>query len=169
MKKWLWCLVAVPVALVLVSPALAREGRMREGFDFWKSKRIVEKLDLSDEQIGELEEVDYENRKAAIEVKARLESARLELEHLLAGDTVPEAETSVLVDRIADARRDQVKLRLERRIKVRGILTSEQWEKLEKSRRRMARKMKGRRSGEEGFRWGGGREHGKHGSSGEED
>ena len=169
MKKWLWCLVAVPVALVLVSPAPAREGRMRKGFKFWKSEKVVKKLDLSDEQIAELSEIDYQNQKAKIEINARLESAQLELEHLLSGDTVSEAETSALVDRIADARRDQVKLGLERQIKVRSILSAEQWKKLEDLKKNFARKMKGKRSGREGSRWVGGREHGKHSSSDEED
>lgn len=167
MKKWIWSLVVVAVALSLISPALAREGGMRrkgrmgKGCDFWKSEKMVEKLGLTEAQVAELSETDYQNRKAKIEVDARLEAARLELEHLLAGDTVSQAETSALVDKIADARRDQTKLKLEKMIKVRSVLSAEQWKKLEECKKKFTRKMKGKRSGKEDYHKGEGRGPGK--------
>lgn len=166
MKKWLWNSVLVFMALSLISPALAREGE--RGSAFWKSEKMVEKLGLTDTQISGLDEVEYQYRKNNIEVKARLDSARLELEHALSGETVSQSEAAGLVDKVADARREQVKLKLEKRIKVRSILSPEQWGKLEKSRSRLARKMKEKRFGKPGHHSGEGRGQERPAPSGEE-
>lgn len=149
-KSWLG-IVVVLVGLGIVTQAAAQRGPRR--FAFLKSEEMVEKLSLTDEQVTRLEAVDYKFRKASIDVNARLKSAQLSLDHFLSGENVNKQKLEGLVDEIAQARGEQTKLSLEKKIAIRGVLSLEQWQKVEQGRARLTRRMRNqRRDGDRGRR-----------------
>lgn len=162
MKKLFWCLIGVPVLIGLVSPAIAQPGGSRRGggmrggghhgFTFWRVEKIVEKLAITPDQIRQLEDIEYKFQMESIDLEARRNKARLEMDHLLSQDTYSDRKITGLVDEIAAGSSEKIKLGLNKQIAIRGILTPEQWSQLEQRRESRSRKMRmtGKRRGGEG-------------------
>ncbi len=147
-KLWLGAVV-VMIGLGIATLAVAQPGPRH--FAFWKSEKMVEKLSLTEEQVTQLEGIDYKFQKASIDVNARLKSAQLSLDHFLSGEKIKKQKLGVLVEEIAQARGEQTKLLLEKKIAIRGVLSLEQWQKVEGGRARMRNRMRNRgRDGDQG-------------------
>ncbi len=96
--------------------------------------KISDRLALSAEQKAAIEKLYFDNKSAGIDLKARSEKARLELERLMHADAVDEKAALKAFDAAADAevevRRNDLKLMLG----IRKTLTADQWKQLDAMR-----------------------------------
>jgi len=143
-KLWIGAVVVL-VGVGIASLAAAQPGPRHVAF--WKSEKMVEKLSLTDEQVTKLDNIDYKFQKSSIELNAGLKSAQLSLEHFLSGEKIKKQQLEGLVDEIAQARGEQTKLMLQKKIAIRKVLSLEQWKKIETGRAHMRRRMGNRRQG----------------------
>ena len=149
MKKFGSCLAVLALILAFAVATRAQPGRMGRGgkdFSFWNSSRIVEELELTEEQIDRLEEIEYRFRKDSIDPRSRAEEARIEFDYLLSRNSTSPDQLQDLVEILSKATARLEELGLKKRISIREVLTDEQWEELVSARRRIGRKMR------EGFR-----------------
>jgi Spy/CpxP family protein refolding chaperone len=90
-----------------------------------------DKLDLTDAQVKQMQEIRYDFAKTGIGLRADLTEARLALQHELAQPNVDKKEIDKLVDQVAQAQKMLLKHRIDRRLAMRDVLTPEQQEKLQ--------------------------------------
>jgi Spy/CpxP family protein refolding chaperone len=110
-----------------------------------------DKLDLTDAQVKQMQEIRYDFAKTGIGLRADLKETRLALQHELAQPNVDKKEIDKLVDQVAQAQKMLLKHRIDRRLAMKDVLTPEQQEKLqqmhggmmmgERMGRRMGKKM----------------------------
>jgi Spy/CpxP family protein refolding chaperone len=115
-------LLALSLAPVLAPEALAGEGKMG---------RIADEVGLDDKQRAAVEDILYKSNLSKVEAKARLQKAKLELQHSLTAATLDEKAVKTSTDAAAAAAGDLVRIRVERIVAIRKQLSAEQWDKLE--------------------------------------
>lgn len=152
MKKFYWSLLLVPALLVMLSDSFAQPGgghlgrrsggRESHSFAFWRVENVVEEISLTPTQIQQLNDVEYNFRMGSIAADARLEQARLELDHILSKDTYSEQKTTELINEITAAGTEKIKLDLTKYLAIRGILTQDQWSQLDQMKDNRLRKMR---------------------------
>jgi len=95
---------------------------------------VLEQLGASEEQVTALQDLQYTQRKAGIELRAAVEQAELELQHAMKeGD---EKAAMKAVDKVTSARGELLKQEISTRLKVREILGEDLLRKLEEQRPR---------------------------------
>lgn len=152
MRIWIG-LLAVPLLLGLAGPAAAEDGgyRGRGARAFWRNERVVEKLDLTPDQVEQLESAEAEfagrEREIAEQVKANREESRA----ALAEEEFSAEKVEELGEAMAELAAGRARLMTARQIAVRRILTAEQYGELQDGRRRMGERIqRGRRGGPRG-------------------
>jgi len=93
-----------------------------------------EKLGLTAEQVGKINQQSSEFRKTSIRTRADLEVKRVELGDLMRADNSDRAAIDRKLDEIGAARVAQMKAELHYRLAMREVLTPEQRKKLQKMR-----------------------------------
>ncbi|HTM57080.1 MAG TPA: Spy/CpxP family protein refolding chaperone [Candidatus Udaeobacter sp.] len=84
------------------------------------------RLSLSDEQRRRIDDIRFSHRKRAIEMRANLETASLELGRLMRSDAPDRRAIDAQIDRIAEMRASLIKERVAGMFEVRSVLTPEQ-------------------------------------------
>jgi Spy/CpxP family protein refolding chaperone len=107
----------------------------------------AEELSLTDQQMKDLRELQYNFRKTGIGLKADLKEARLELRHQMMQDSPDKKEIARLVDQVAKAHKSVLKHEVDRKLATKEILTPEQYEKF---MQRRGEGRRGERMGERG-------------------
>jgi len=107
-------------------------------------------LDLTPEQKSKLEEFRKKRQAERKESMKNMWAARKELRELMRDQEANEKKILGIYDRQAKFRSDRFKKSVQHRKEIKKILTTEQWEKLEKLKKRMALR-RGRFMGWEGF------------------
>ncbi len=143
--------LALVVALVLVFSLVYADTPDRP------FRGMRDNLDLTDAQVKQMQEIQYDFAKTGIGLRADLKEARLALQHELAQPNVDKKEVDKLVDQVAQAQKMLLKHRIDRRMAMKDVLTPEQLEKFqqmhggmmmgERMGRRMGKRM-GRKMGE---------------------
>ena len=106
----------------------------------------ADELGLTDQQMKDLKELQYNFRKTGIGLRADLKEARLELRHQMMQESPDKKEIARLVDQVAQAHKQVLKHEVDRKLAAKEILTPEQYEKF------MQRRGEGRRVGRMGER-----------------
>jgi len=123
MKKKLIMIVTIASALVLlITLAYGQTPRQQR-------MKIADKLDLTDEQINNLKDIQYNFQKVAIGLRAELATSRLELRHLMMQDQSDQKQIANLVDKIGETQKKLLKQRVDRKLAMKAILTPEQFKK----------------------------------------
>jgi len=146
MKKTLKQTLLISGALVGVG-VLANAQPGSRGFDRVRpvdEAQLQATLGIDAGQAESLRKLHSEQRKARVRNRADMEIARLELEELLAAETIDEKAVSAKVQVIADLQARALRERTDARIAVRKILTVEQERKL----RQVQRSRHGGRDGD---------------------
>ena len=104
--------------------------------EWWTSPRVAEELGLSDQQKQQLEKIAQDGRLKMIDLRADLEKQEVILGPLLRTFHPDEAQVLAQVDKVSQARAALEKQRVQTMLASRGVLTEEQWKKLEDSRPR---------------------------------
>ena len=110
----------------LYFPAATRSGEDLEAFWPFAVPDLAEQLGLSDKQLSQIKEKIYETRRKTIDLKAKADLARLDLELMLTSDTIHKKEAFALVDKVEEIEGEIVKLRISLTLAQNEILTQAQ-------------------------------------------
>jgi Spy/CpxP family protein refolding chaperone len=114
----------------------AHEGGFEEGLHigpeglWWRNPQIAQKIALTPDQIKRMDDILQKSRIELIDLKANLEKQNAFLEPLLSANPVDSAKALAQIDKIAQARADLEKAHARLLLGIRGVLTPEQWTKL---------------------------------------
>jgi Spy/CpxP family protein refolding chaperone len=102
---------------------------------WWKNPDIAQKLSLTADQQKRMDDIFQQSRIQLIDLKANVEKQEVLLEPML--DANPPDTNKVLaqIDRVAQARADLEKANAKMLLGIRGVLTADQWTKLQADRR----------------------------------
>jgi Spy/CpxP family protein refolding chaperone len=102
----------------------------REMGKWWQNSEIVKKLQLSDAQIGQLDQTFYDHRMKLIDYGADMEKQDLKLQTLLDADVPDEGQVEAQVDQVLAARGKLEREFTSMNLDLRKVLSLEQWRKL---------------------------------------
>ena len=106
-------------------------GMMRGGEPkWWKNPDLVQKLNLSDEQVKKLDKIAQERQIQDVDLRADLRKQEIALESQMEKDPPDEAQVLAQVDKVTQARANLEKSHVEMMLAVRHVLTAEQAKKL---------------------------------------
>jgi Spy/CpxP family protein refolding chaperone len=97
-------------------------------------------LDLTPEQISKLEEFRKKRQEERKESMKNMRAVRKELRELMGDPEANEKKILGIHDKLSKFRSDRFKKFVQHRKEIKKILTPEQWEKLEKFKKRMAQR-----------------------------
>jgi Spy/CpxP family protein refolding chaperone len=142
MKTRLILLVALPVALLAQGgprpPASWWEGP-------WWSNRLVQDLNLSETQKGDISSVVKEYRGKMLDVRTAMEKADADVQAAFDENPVDQRKANDAIERLATTRADLTRTLSQMSLKLRMVLTAEQWQELQ--RRQAGRFERGRGRG----------------------
>jgi Spy/CpxP family protein refolding chaperone len=128
MKYLLACLIlAVPAGLSAQGP--------RGGFFPWWDSPIVSGLDLTDTQRTQIRSVTREYRGRMMEVRAAVQKAESDLDEVFNEDTVDQRRGAEAIDRLTKARAEMTRSVSEMSLRMRAVLTTQQWQELQRRQR----------------------------------
>ena len=110
----------------------AMGGPMRFGFGgmWWKRPELVQRLNLTPDQVKRMDDIFQQSRIKLIDLKANVQKQEVLLEPMLSANPVDTAKAQAQIDRVADARAELEKANARMLLSIRGVLTPEQWTKL---------------------------------------
>ena len=102
----------------------------REMGKWWQNPEIVSKLQLSDGQVSQLNQVFYDHKVKLIDDGAEMEKQDLKLQTLLDADQPDEGQVSSQVDQVLTARGKLEREFTMMNLNLRKVLSLEQWRQL---------------------------------------
>lgn len=102
---------------------------------FWRNPEIAKKLGLTEDQKAKAQTAFKEHRRVLVDLRADLEKKELDLQEAMDADKVDEAKIQALADQVIAARGKLGKDFMGMMLKVRQILTKDQWHQLQEMRR----------------------------------
>lgn len=128
-------------ALVLLCANLAF-AQLPRAFYAWWSSPVAKDMNLSPGQRQQIRNIVQEYRNHLIDVKAQVEKAEGDLEFQFEQETVDTRKANEAIIRLAAARSELTKSLTEMSLKLRVILTQQQWQELQ-----LRRPMRGQAAG----------------------
>jgi periplasmic protein CpxP/Spy len=116
----------VLVLALAASGAFAQAGR---GFPWW-DRPISRALSLTDVQRQQIQTTVREYRDRLIEARAQVQKAEGDLQDVFDEDTVDLKRGKVAIDNLASARANLVRTLSELELRLRAVLTPQQWRQL---------------------------------------
>ncbi len=95
---------------------------------------VVQKITLTPEQVKRMDGIFEQSRLQLIDLKATVEKQEVLLEPILSANPPDTAKATIQIDKVAEARADLEKADARMLLGLRGVLTPEQWTKLEEGR-----------------------------------
>ena len=111
---------------------------------WWKDANVVQQLNLTPEQINRMDGIFDQSRLQLIDLRANLQKQEIMLEPMLSANPVDVAKASAQIDKVAQARAELEKANAKMLLGIRGVLSPDQWTKLNDRRG-------GRRRGDQPF------------------
>ncbi len=102
-------------------------------FPWWDSP-LVRDLNLSEDQRRQIRATVREHRDRLIEQRAALEKAEARLQDLMNEDQVDEAKAFEAVEQVIAARTELTRTLARMAVKMRGVLSTQQWQELQRRR-----------------------------------
>jgi len=118
------------LSTVLTSEASAQRHSGRHHGPMFKLGMLADELELTDEQQAKIEEQKFAAGKTAIELRSKIQIARLELHKLMHADNPDEGKIKSKVEEIGKLKTEKQLNRVESHLSMQKILTPEQKEKL---------------------------------------
>ena len=115
-------------ALVLLLPALLL-GQPRGPRPWW-NKDVARELNLTDAQTQQMAQVQRDFRDRMVAVRDEMNKAEAEVDAAFNEDPVDQAKAGEAINRLAAARSNLTKAVSEMDLKLRMILTAQQWQQL---------------------------------------
>lgn len=104
------------------------------GPQWWKDHALVEKLQISQEQVRRIEKIAQDHQIQEIDLRAALQKQEVALGPLLEADQPDESQVSAQIDKVAQARANLEKSHAQMMLAMRHVLTPEQAKKLRELR-----------------------------------
>jgi TonB family protein len=101
---------------------------------WWKNSEVVNKLQITESQVKQIEQIFLDHRLKLVDLRAELERRELQLKPLMEVDRPDEGKVLAQTERIAAARAELEKANTSMMLAIRRILSVEQWKKLEEIR-----------------------------------
>jgi len=134
---------------LLAAPLLAQPPR--GAFNWWESP-LAGDINLSEDQRVKIRDTIREFRPKLIDLRAVMEKAEIETEEALNDDSFDQKRASEAIERLATVRGDMTRVMSQMSIRLRSILTAEQWKDLQKKRRAMVGRQSQGMGGAPGMR-----------------
>jgi hypothetical protein len=120
------------LALFLAHPALAQ---MPKSFYNWWNKPVITKaLNLTPPQMREIRRTVVEFRPRLIDVRAEVSKAEIDLQAQFDHDPVDSTKANQAIERLIAARGDLTRTLSQMSLKLRSVLTGQQWLELQRHR-----------------------------------
>ena len=126
MRKTITLLVALMLSLG-TAVALAGPGHAPPAL----KRKFMKKLGLDSKQIKKIDDLTYRADREKLDIRHEIEKNRLDLEQLMSADKPNEAAIFSKLEKISALELKLKKNRIGLMLKVKTILTPEQWEKLQ--------------------------------------
>jgi len=126
MFKWLWIAAVFPLVLS------AQGGRTL--FPWWDNP-LSQGLNLTDAQRTQIAAVVKEYRNRLVDERAAVEKAEGELEDVFGEDTVDQRRAAEAIDHLTAARTELTKSLAQMSLRMRTVLTAQQWQDLQRRQR----------------------------------
>lgn len=126
MRKTITLLVAMMLSLG-TAVALAGPGHAPPAL----KRKFMKKLGLDSKQIKKIDDLTYRADREKLDIRHEIEKNRLDLEQLMSADKPNEAAIFSKLEKISALELKLKKNRVGLMLKVKAILTPEQWEKLQ--------------------------------------
>ena len=126
MKIRLAVLLAVAAAFAFAQPPAQR------GFFAWWDSPIARDLNLKEEQNQQIREVVRSYRNKLIDQRSAMDKAEGDFEDVFNDEKMDQRKANEAVERLATARADMSRTVSQMSLKLRTILTTEQWHELQK-------------------------------------
>lgn len=129
------CLAAfiIPSQAVASGPADAWQGRAmdrqaqhRSVLGLWRNPYMIQKLELTEEQVKQLRDADFNARAKKLELKGQLNSVRLQMEKTMAADTLDDKTIVKMAKKIASLKGQLFVHQIESDLAVGNILSADQ-------------------------------------------
>jgi len=134
-RRWKYLL---PCLILAVPAAMTAQGSRSGFFPWWDSPMVVNGLDLTDAQRTQIRSVVREYRGRMLEVRSAVQKAEGDLEAVFNEDTVDLGRGSEAIDRLTKARADMTKSVSEMSLRMRVLLTPQQWQELQRRQQEQA-------------------------------
>lgn len=149
MKKLMVALVVTCLALPL--SGFAQHGMGHGGKGNWAGKqhkgkqgdqigrllRAADEIGLSEDQVAKLKSMRMEFKMSAIERRAEIEKAGVQLKFLMADPESPENDVHAAIERVAGLKAELQKMKFSARREVRSLLTESQHDKIKEQQKKM--------------------------------
>jgi Spy/CpxP family protein refolding chaperone len=134
-RKWTF---AIPCLILATAPAMHAQGP-RGGFFPWWNNPIANGVELTDAQRVQIRSVTGEYRGRMMEVRDAVRKAESDLDAVFNEDTVDQRKGSEAIERLTKARGDMTRAVAEMSLRMRAVLTPQQWQDLRQQAREARR------------------------------
>ena len=108
---------------------------------WWKSPDLAQKLSLTTDQQKRMDDIFQQSRLQLIDLKANVEKQEVMLEPMLAANPPDTNKVLAQIDHVASARAELEKANARMLLGIRGVLSADQWTKLQAEQRENRRIM----------------------------
>ena len=112
------------------------------GGKWWNNSELATKLNLTDQQKTQMEQIFQQSRLKLIDQRAAVEKAEATLEPLRSADHPDESQVLAQIDKVAQARAELEKSNARMLLGIRQVLTADQWKQLKEQAPRGAMRMR---------------------------
>jgi Spy/CpxP family protein refolding chaperone len=105
-------------------------GHFQHGLGIWRNPQLVQALELSDEQVGQLKEADFDYREERMSLRAELDGLRLQMDKAFSGDTADDTQVRSLAEKISVVKGKLFVQKIEARLMIAKLLNADQISKL---------------------------------------
>jgi Spy/CpxP family protein refolding chaperone len=120
------------IALLAFQPAIAQPPR---AYFPWWDQPLTKDLNLTPAQRQKIRATVHEYRDKLIQQRAAVQKAEIELEDVFDNDTIDAPRAFAAVENLARARENLTRTFAEMALRLRMVLTNQQWRELQKRRR----------------------------------
>jgi len=138
-------MLVLPLVLPAQGPGLRSRASWWEGP--WWSNRLVQDLNLTDAQKSDINAVVKDYRGKMTDLRTAIETADVDVQSAFDENPVDQRKASDAIERLAAARADLTRTLSQMSLKLRMVLTADQWQELQ---RRQPRRFEGGRGPGEG-------------------
>ncbi len=103
--------------------------------EWWKNPDTIQKLSLTEDQQKKMDGIFQQSRLTLIDLKANLEKQEVLLEPMLNANPPDATKALAQISKVADARAELEKTNAKMLLGIRGVLTTDQWTKLQTTER----------------------------------
>ena len=128
MRKRFW--LAIAITLFVASAANAQPGG-RTLFPWWDNP-LAQNLNLTEAQRNQIRDVVKEYRNRLVDARAAVEKAEGDLEDIFGEETLDQRKGAEATERLASARGELTKALSQMSLRMRSVLTLQQWQELQR-------------------------------------